>query len=239
MIGPPALPTGVVVEAREQGALYRLLRVRRVNEAATRGMLLAHALPGQFVRVETAGEQTYFALADAPDPAGDALELLIKRGGAVADALFGLVPGDRLAMSDPEGDGFPIDLACGLDLVLVAAGSGIAAIRAVLAAVAKRRNEFGRIALYYGQARAEDFAFASEFLTRRSAALTVTLCASAAAADWSGARGRVQSALSADAPKWNPTRTAVFVCGMAAMEDEVQALMEAHGVSASRIFTNA
>ena len=66
----------------------------------------------------------------------------------------------------------------------------------------------------------------------------MTLCATAAGSDWPGVRGRVQAALAVDAPAWDPTRTAVFVCGMAAMEDEVRALAERRGVPAYRVYTN-
>src|SRR5207237_921160 len=68
----------------------------------------SHRAPGQVVklRARDVGEG-YFALANAPSPGGSA-ELLLKRGGAVADAVIGRrAPG--VEVTAPFGRGFPVE----------------------------------------------------------------------------------------------------------------------------------
>jgi NAD(P)H-flavin reductase len=238
------LPTAVVVESHAEGDFYRLVRLARDREEATARLLAAHQVPGQFVKLAAGGDETYFALADAPRPGAGWVELLVKPGGSVADALVAARAGDVVHMSDPIGEGYRVDLlAEGRDLVLVAAGSGIAPIRALLLVALDRRAadpaSLGRIFLCYGQARAVDFAFRAELSALAdSGAADVVLCASAEGAPWSGWRGRVQAAVAADATHWRPDATIVAVCGMPALEADIRTLAVAHGLPSDRVLTN-
>src|SRR6185295_11825586 len=107
-----------------------------------------HRLPGQYVKLEHEAGKGYFALANAP---GDGLELLVKRGAPLADALIALPPGEAVSISGPTGQGYPIHDHSGHDVLLFAAGSGIAPLRGVIRHILPRRNDFGAVHLYYGQ----------------------------------------------------------------------------------------
>ena len=111
----------------------------------------------------TSGE-AFFALATAPDP-GATAELLVKRGGKVSDALVAAaVPGGTVELTRPFGAGFDVQDAEGRDVLLFAAGSAIAQIRALIQHVITHRNRFGRVTLFYGQRHGAEFAYRAEHL---------------------------------------------------------------------------
>src|SRR5262249_30588105 len=84
----------------------------------------SYTTPGQYVKVRADGHEGVFAIASAPRPDRHDVELLVKRGGAVANALCAATIGDRFELSGALGRGFPLALARGRSLVLCAAGSG-------------------------------------------------------------------------------------------------------------------
>jgi NAD(P)H-flavin reductase len=198
-----------------------------------------HRAPGQVVKLHVEGREAYFALASAPSREG-VVDLLLKRGSQVAAAVIAdATPGAALGLSAPFGRGFPVEEAHGRDVLLFAAGSGIAPIRALVQHVVRHRADFDRVTLYYGQRGPDDFAYAAEHLAWERRGVRVVLCASAAGAAWRGARGRVQDV--ARATRFggsSPERSAIFACGMKAMVDEVRAALAEACVPPARVHLN-
>lgn len=152
-----------------------------------------HRTPGQYLHVAAPGAHpAYFAIATAP---GRGLELLVKRGTTAADALAGAAPGAAVHVSTPLGPGYPVDTHAGRDLVLVASGSGIAPLRAVVQHVLQHRRRWGEVTLWYGQRHASEFAYAGELAAWERGGVHVIQVLSGNDHAWSGARGRVQDAL--------------------------------------------
>ena len=199
----------------------------------------SHAVPGQVVKLRAPSGEAYFALASAPSPDGSA-DLLVKRGGKIADeVVLAAVPGARIETSAPFGKGFPIAQAEGRDLLLFAAGSGIAPIRALLQHVISHRNRFLRTTLFYGQRRGADFAYRGEHLDWERHGVRVVLCPSDADEAWPGVRGRVQEvarALSLGGS--DPAGTEAYVCGMTAMVNDVKGTLAEAGVPPDRVHLN-
>jgi len=199
----------------------------------------AHRRAGQVVKVRTPAGEGYFALASAPAPGG-AAELLVKRGGKVADAAIALAaPGAEIDVSAPFGKGFPVEEAVGRDVLLFAAGSGIAPIRSLVQHLLARRDDFGRVTLFYGQRHGSDFAYLAEHLPWERRGVRVVLCPSAEDDAWPGVRGRVQEV--ASALSWagsRPGDTVAFACGMTAMVEEVRATLARSGIPPERVHAN-
>lgn len=235
MLGPSDTHPAAVLDAWDETAALRALRLRLEPGAAAR-----HERPGQVVKVRTGAGEGFFALASAPAPSGIA-ELLLKRGGAVADAAIALgAPGGALALTAPFGRGFPVDAARGRDVLLFAAGSGIAPIRALVQALSARRDEVGRITLFYGQRRGAEFAYRSEHLSWERRGIRVVLCPSAEDDAWPGVRGRVQEV--ARSLAYGGVRipgAAAFVSGMPPMVAGVRAALAEAGVDPTLIHGNA
>jgi sulfhydrogenase subunit gamma (sulfur reductase) len=197
-----------------------------------------HALPGQVVKVRAPAGEAYFALASAPS-AGGLADLLLKRGGRIADEVVAAAsPGADLEVSAPFGKGFPVAAAEERDVLLFAAGSGIAPVRALLQHILSRRQRFRRVTLFYGQRRGADFAYRGEHLGWERQGIRVVLCPSADEA-WQGVRGRVQEVARAlGFGGADPEGTEAFVCGMSAMVTDVKATLAEAGVPPEHVHLN-
>jgi NAD(P)H-flavin reductase len=198
-----------------------------------------HTLPGQVVKVRAPAGEAYFALASAPSPDGTA-ELLVKRGGKIADEVVAAAaPGTTLDVSAPFGKGFPIASASGRDVLLFAAGSGIAPVRALLQHVVAHRDAFRRVTLFYGQRRGADFAYRGEHVDWERHGVRVVLCPSDADEAWPGVRGRVQEVARALLLGGaDPSGSEAYVCGMTAMVNDVKGTLKDAGVPPERVHLN-
>jgi NAD(P)H-flavin reductase len=199
----------------------------------------AHVLPGQIVKIRAPVGEAFFALASAPGPGGLA-DLLVKRGGRVADAVIAqAAPDAQLDMSPPFGKGFPVREAEGRDVLLFAAGSAIGPIRALVQHIVQHRDRFGRVTLFYGQRHGAEFAYLGEHLAWERRGVRVILCPSGADDAWQGVRGRAQEVARSVAFGGAPPGDAVaFVSGMTAMVDDVRRTLAQSGVPPARVHAN-
>ncbi len=222
-----------VLDAWDETPSLRSVRVALGALAAN------HTAPGQVVKVRSRSGEAYFALASAPSLGGRA-DLLVKRGGRIADEVIAATaPGASVAVSAPFGKGFPVAEAEGRDVLLFAAGSGIAPIRALVQYFTSRRERHGRITLFYGQRQGGDFAYRGEHLDWERHGVRVVLCPSGPDDAWQGVRGRVQEVARSLAFGGAPPGDGVaFVCGMSAMVNEVKATLKEAGVPPERVHLN-
>jgi NAD(P)H-flavin reductase len=234
MTGPTQHAPAPVLAAWDETDAFRGLRVELPPALAQ-----AHVLPGQVVKIRTEMGEGFFALASAPDPTARA-ELLVKRGGRVGDAVIArAVPGDRLELTPPFGKGFPVGEAEGEDVLLFAAGSAIAPIRALVQHLVRHRDRFGRVTLFYGQRHGAEFAYRGEHMAWERRGVRVVLCPSAADDAWRGLRGRVQSVARSLAFGGGPPGDAVaFVTGMTAMVEDVRRTLAQAGIPPERVHAN-
>lgn len=203
---------------------------------APASVLQAHTSPGQYVQVDVPGQKPgFFAIANEPGSAS--LELLVKRGGPVADYITARQAGETLAVSAPAGKGYPLDQARGKTLVLVGVGSAMAPLRAVLRTVLRRRTDFGTIHFYYGAREAGWVPYSAEVHALAASNIAFHPAWSAFNADGSFTGERVQDALLREKPELPPD-SAVFVCGMKSMVADVTAAVSQLGVPAARVFQN-
>jgi NAD(P)H-flavin reductase len=228
---------------------FQRMRVREAwdETPALRGVRLEsdaafeerHHHPGQVIRVRAPGAPTgIFALANAPSKKHEA-ELLLRRGHSTADAIVAAaVPGGWLETTHPEGPGFSIEAAKGRDVLLLATGSGITSIRAVMQHLIDQREQFGRIRLLYGHRLANDFAYQREHAAWEQAKIEVLLYVSRAGSDWSGRRGHIQDALRDRAWAGHLHDTVAYLSGRPEMIASAKEQLAAHGVPPGQIHLN-
>lgn len=235
MLGPADYAPVPVLDAWDETPSFRGVRL-----ALPPALAKEHVRPGQVVKVRAAGVgEGFFALATAPDP-GATTELLLKRGGRVADAAIAAArPESTLELTRPFGNGFPVEDAEGRDVLLFAAGSAIGPIRALVQHLIAHRNRFGRVTLFYGQRHGAEFAYRSEHLGWERRGVRVVLCPSGADDAWQGLRGRVQVVARSLAFGGAPPGDAVaFVAGMTAMVEDVRRTLAGAGIPPGRVHAN-
>ena len=146
------LETAIILEHRDYGAGYRLLRLAAPGIAP-------QVQPGQFVhlripRLEASVLRRPFSVYKAE---GGELALLYKAVGRGTGVLAVAVAGEQVSLLGPLGHGFPLDLPVGRVPVLVAGGYGMAA----LYLVAKRLPITGDV--FVGGRSAPDILCVEEF----------------------------------------------------------------------------
>jgi CDP-4-dehydro-6-deoxyglucose reductase len=197
-------------------------------------------LPGQYIDViGKNGLRRSYSVANAGgkvDGATGRLELHVRQveGGAFSRYWFqDAQPSDLLRFEGPRGSFFLRDLA-ELDLVLLATGTGIAPVKAMLAELATRPADAQprSVSLLWGGRRPADLYWQPAF-----EGLHYTPVLSRADAAWTGARGHVQDVLLQAGSDW--ARTAVYACGSPAMIDGARAALTAAGLAPRRFVSDA
>lgn len=194
-----------------------------------------HRLFGQYVVVEHEGGKAFFALANTP---GAPAQLLVKHHGAIAQWLVAQAPGATVQMSAAKGPGFRL-VHDARPLVVLAAGSGLAAVRALVQEEVTRGLQ-RPVALFYGALTPDHRSFVDELTAWRAAGAEVhEVFAEAPAqppAGWSGATGFVQHA--ARDAGWLRPDVSLVLCGFPQMVDEARALWTGAGLEPERVLTN-
>jgi len=224
-----------VLEAWDETPTLRGLRLKLHPELAGQ-----HVAAGQVVHVRVpGGEPGIFALASPPS-AAERAELLVKRGGRVADAVIELaLEGAELHVTAPQGPGFASDDARGRDVLLFATGSGITSIRALLHQLLADRTGHGKLRLYYGQRDLLDFAYTDDWDDWRRAGLQLVPVASQPGPGWKGAVGHVQDVASAEAfGGVRPEQTIACLSGVPGMIEGARAALARFGLPPEHIREN-
>lgn len=208
-------------------------------------LLKGYRVPGQYLEVShPLHGRGYFALAAAPPIAGEQagpepeLELLVRRSSPLSEALAALTPGPtELRATGVLGPGFPIDTTT-RELILVASGSGIAPLRAVLQQRLRGPQGLRHVALYFGERSEEDLAYRRELEPLRAHGLQLELVLSRPSPGWRGPAGRVQAHLAAAPPPWLGPTTLALLCGQPEMIADATAVLAGRGVPIAQIRLN-
>ena len=220
-----------------------------------------YGVPGQYVQLRRKltdpaagegdeGEDTnkplFLAIASAPDKENASFEFLVKKTDG-NDWLTSIAAGTEVEISQVLGAGYA--LKENLDslkydfptqnLMLFAAGSGIAPIKAAVESGALMAGSGGRTArLYYGERTAADLCFADKFAKWEKAGIEVVPVLSQPGDDgWMGREGYIQMALEEDGITV-PRNSGALLCGMKGMTEAVKDTLLKAGVFEGRILFN-
>ena len=167
---------------------------------------------GQFnmLYIPGAGEA---AISISGDP-NDTSRLVhtIRSVGNVTQLLQNQQVKDRIGVRGPYGRGWPVTRAEGKDLILVAGGIGLAPLRPVLYSVMSRREEFGRVVLFYGARRPDDLLFSEQLWQwKQQGVLELFVSVDTTNEEWRGDVGVITEFI----PRANlvPAKTIAMVCG--------------------------
>ena len=203
-------------------------------------------LPGQHVDVRLTAEDGYqaqrsYSIASAPAP-DERLALTVERldDGEVSPYLAGeLRLGDQLELRGPIGGYFVWDPTAGRPLLLVAGGSGICPLMAMLRA----RQADGihlPTRLLYSSRSLDEVIYRAELdrlAAMQSGLDVIHTLTRAQPPGWAGLRGRIDSAMLASVA-WPPTdRPLMFVCGPTPLVESVAESLVKLGHEPTRIKT--
>lgn len=198
---------------------------------------LSYTTPGQYVLLSTETSRPgYFSIASSPGE--PTLEFLIRYepNKEKTGPLAKLSAGDTVLVSEAAGPGYPLLEQEGRNLLLIATGTGIAPLRALLHVLVPHRERFGRITLLHGAVDEASLAFRDELDEWSAMGVDVHLCLSRPTAAWPHERGHVHDAL----PHLihDPENLSVFLCGHPGMIEKVTRCLVDHRVGTDRIFIN-
>jgi sulfhydrogenase subunit gamma (sulfur reductase) len=224
-----------VRELRVETADVKTLRLAFQDEEVAESFTFK---PGQFVELSVAGEgEATFCLASSPQEKGY-VECSVKRVGLVTEAIHRLDPDALVGLRGPYGNGFPLERMEGRDLIFVAGGIGLAALRSLIKVVLGQRKKFGSILILYGARSVEDLVYREELEQWRSLKglkTVLTVDPGGESAGWKGEVGFVPAVLE----RLNPGRRngTVITCGPPIMIRYVLAALDKLGFDPGEVIT--
>lgn len=86
----------------------------------------------------------------------------VRSVGQATQALVNCRPGDIVGVRGPYGTSWPVELARGRDVLIIAGGIGLAPLRPVIYHVLRNRDDYVRLVIMYGARSPRDLLFRKE-----------------------------------------------------------------------------
>jgi ferredoxin-NADP reductase len=202
--------------------------------------------PGQHYDVRLTAPDGYatersYSVASPPEQAGQ-IELTVERiaDGEVSPYLHDVVVvGDKLEVRGPVGGYFVWNVELGGPLMLVAGGSGVVPLMAMLRHRRARKSKIPT-RLLYSSRTPEDVIYKSEFdeLMRDDPTLQAAFTFTRQVpADWTGYRRRIDAAMLRDVLTPLGDSARVYVCGPTLLVESVANALVAMGLTQQQVRT--
>jgi len=201
------------------GKIFRIKKLtdmEKLFEIVLPGEENLNHLPGQFVVVSLLGVgEAPFSISSSPTKLGS-FELVIRNVGKLTQVLHNLKEGDEVGVRGPFGNGFPIHILEGSDLLFIAGGIGIVPLRSVINYTIDNRREFGKVTILLGCSSPENMLFSDDFNRwSKQTDLNFECTVDRGDPDWKGNIGLITSLI--PGIDLVPERTFALVVGPAVM----------------------
>ncbi len=210
----PYLPIPMVVKGSEVETTDRMLRTIElafVNEEDRRNFRF---IPGQFCELSIFGKgEAPFGIASSPTENGS-LKFTINKAGVVTTALHHVEEGAEVGIRGPLGNGYPLHLFEGKNVLLIGGGFAFTTLRSLLVYLleSENRSKVKEITVVYG-ARLPGLLLykkeLAEWSRRKDLRLVVTV--DQGDKDWKGKVGLVPNIVEEVGP--SSEETYAVVCG--------------------------
>lgn len=190
--------------------------------------------PGQFIMVSIMGiGEIPISICSSPLNR-HYFEICVRAVGKVTNSLHRLKAGDVVGIRGPYGNGFPVRLLEGKDLLMIAGGLGIAPLRSLILYTIDNRRDFGEIHILFGCKTPGELLFERE-INEWNKRLDIHFACTVDRADpdWKGNVGLITSLI--PGVDIDPTRTYAAVVGPPVMYKFVIKELLAKGVPIDQI----
>jgi NAD(P)H-flavin reductase len=221
---------------------YRVERAKRETSdmvtleiVPVAGTAVPASAPGQFNMLYAFGVGEV-AISMSGDPADTSKFVhTVRSVGAVSGAISAMKAGAVLGVRGPYGTAWPVEVAEGSDVVIVAGGLGMAPLRPAVYRILANRERYGRVVLLYGARNPKDILYPQEIgQWRRSLDLAIEVTVDHADTKWRGNVGVVPALLRR--VSFDPMHTVAMVCGPEVMMRFTAAALRDAGVTPDRIY---
>jgi len=160
----------------------------------------------------------------------------VRSVGLATEAICAARVGQVLEVRGPFGGAWPMAVARGAELVIVAGGIGLAPLRPALLHALAHREEYRRVILLYGGRAPDQLLYADQFERWSARGCEVWVTVDSAGPEWLGHVGVVPRLLGRAAI--DPKRTVLLMCGPEVMMRFTVAAGLKHGVPAARVYAS-
>ncbi len=210
----PYLPIPTVVKkalVETSDRMLRTLELRFLNGEDARAF---HFIPGQFCELSVLGKgEAPFGIASSPTENGS-LKFTINKAGVVTTALHHIEEGAEVGIRGPLGNGYPIDLFEGKNVLVIGGGFAFTTLRSLVTYFLhpENRNKVKEITVIYG-ARSPGLLLYKEELAewQKRSDIKLVVTVDRGDEDWKGKVGLVPNVLEEVAPA--AENTYAVICG--------------------------
>lgn len=186
--------------------------------------------PGQFAMLYA------FGAGEVPISVSAPHTHTVRAVGAVTEAICRAGEGDTVGVRGPFGVGWPLSLAEGRDVVVLAGGIGLAPLRPVIyELLGERRDRYGAVNILYGGRSPEELLYVDELESWRARFdVNVDVTVDAAPPGWHGRVGVVTTLI----PRavFDPGNAIAMMCGPDVMMRFTASALRAQGLPGESIW---
>ncbi len=210
----PYLPIPMIVKSTQIETSDRMLRTLElafVNEEDRRAFRF---IPGQFCELSLFGKgEAPFGIASSPTEEGS-LKFTINKAGVVTTALHQVEEGMEVGIRGPLGNGYPIHLFEGKNILVIGGGFAFTTLRSLIAYFLQpdNRSKVKDLTVVYGARMPGLLLYKKELAEwQRRDDIKVVVTVDQGDKDWAGKVGLVPNVLAEVAP--TSENTYAVICG--------------------------
>lgn len=194
-------------------------------------------MPGQFSMLWVFGVGE-LPISISGDPAQKGrLVYTVRSVGKATNALVSRKVGDGIGVRGPFGTGWPLEVARGRDVIVVAGGIGLAPLRPVIYEILQNREQYGRLVLLYGTRSPRDVLYRKELAVwGRQPETQVLISVDYGGLSWHGHVGVVTTLFKY--ARLQPSRSVAMICGPEIMMRFVTRELEMQGLKREDIYVS-